>query len=144
MKLGLLMEAAEAQQALAAAALERLREHTGGLDAIVREEIRSTLIEELTALGDDSRRAAQTLRGLNHVASLRVAAWSVGVTALSAAIPFGVAWRVLPSRGEVAAMRTTRDELTTAIARLPQHAGPVEFGPSGPPPPPFFPVHARA
>jgi hypothetical protein len=127
MKLGLLMEAAEAQQALAAAALERLREHTGGLDAIVREEIRTTLIEELTALGDDSRRAAQTLRGLNHVASLRVAAWSVGVTALSAAIPFGVAWWTLPSRADVTAMRTTRDELTTNIARLTQQGGRVEL-----------------
>ena len=127
MKLGLLMEAAEAQQALAAAALERLREHTGGLDAIVREEIRTTLIEELTALGDDSRRAAQTLRGLNHVASLRVAVWSVGVTALSAAIPFGVAWWTLPSRADVTAMRTTRDELTTNIARLSQQGGRVEL-----------------
>jgi len=41
MKLGLLMEAAQAQQALAAAVLQQLREHTGGLDAIVREEIRA-------------------------------------------------------------------------------------------------------
>ena len=40
MKLGLLMEAAQSQQALAAAALQQLREHTGGLDAIVREENR--------------------------------------------------------------------------------------------------------
>jgi hypothetical protein len=127
MKLGLLMEAAQAQQALAAAALQQLREHTGGLDAVVREEIRSTLIEELTALGDDSRRAAQTLRRLKHVASLRVAAWSVGVTALSAAIPFGVAWWMLPSRAEVAVLRTARDELTTNIARLTQQGGQVDL-----------------
>jgi len=122
MKLGLLMEAAQAQQALAAAVLQQLREHTGGLDAIVREEIRGTLIEELTALGDDSRRAAQTLRGLSHVASLRVAAWSVGVTALSAAIPFGVAWWMLPLARRGRALRTARDELTTISRGSPSRA----------------------
>ena len=127
MKLGLLMEAAEAQQALAATALERLREHTNGLDAIVREEIRSTLTEELSALGEDSRRAAQSLHALKQAASLRLAAWSVGVTALSAAIPFGAAWWLMPSRAEIAALRATRDELTANIARLSQQGGRVEL-----------------
>ena len=61
MKVGLLMEAAETQQALAAAALEQLREHAAGLDGIVREEIRSTLIEQLGALEEDSRRAGESL-----------------------------------------------------------------------------------
>src|ERR1700716_2371446 len=133
MKLGLLMEAAQAQQALAAAALQQLREHTGGLDAIVREEIRGTLIEELTALGDDSRRAAQTLRGLSHVASFRVAAWSVGVTALSAAIPFGVAWWMLPSRAETAARRAARAALTPNVARLTRQGARVGWPPGGAP-----------
>ncbi len=127
LKLGLLMEAAEAHQALAEVALERLREHTGGLDAIVREEIRSTLTEELSALGEDSRRAAQGLRALKQAASLRLAAWSAGVTALSAAIPFGAAWWLLPSRAEIATLRATRDELTTHIARLTQQGGKVEL-----------------
>jgi hypothetical protein len=98
MKVGLLMEAAESQQALAAAALERLREHAAAIDGIVREEIRSTLIEELAALEEDSRRAAQSLRALKQAASARLAAWSVGLTALSASIPFGAAWWLLPSR----------------------------------------------
>ena len=127
LKLGLLMEAAEAQQALAATALERLREHTGGLDAIVREEIRSTLIEELGALGEDSRRAAQCLRALRQAASLHLGAWSVAVTALSAAIPFGAAWWLLPSRAEIASLRATREELTANIARLTREGGQVEL-----------------
>jgi hypothetical protein len=108
MKLGLLMEAADAHQALAEAALERLREHTAGLDAIVRQEIRSTLTEELGALGEESRRAAHGLRALKQAASLRRAAWNVAVTALSAAIPFGAAWWLLPSHAEIAALRASR------------------------------------
>src|SRR5205807_751066 len=127
MKVGLLMEAAETQQALAAAALERLREHAAGLDGIVREEIRSTLIEELGALDEDSRRAAQSLRALKQAASLRLAAWSVGVTALSAAMPFGMGWWLLPSHAEVAALRATRAELSTHIAQLTQQGGRVEL-----------------
>ena len=47
MKLGLLMEAAHAQQALAENALERLKAHASDLDDIVREEVRRTLVEEL-------------------------------------------------------------------------------------------------
>jgi hypothetical protein len=127
MKVGLLMEAAEAQQALAGAALERLREHAAGLDGIVREEIRSTLIEELGALDEDSRRAAQSLRALRQAASLRLAAWSVGVTALSAAIPVGIGWWLLPSRAEVSALRAARVELSGNIAQLAQQGGKVEL-----------------
>src|SRR2546429_14762 len=121
MKVGLLIGAAEPQQALAAAALEQLREHAAGLDGIVREEIRSTLIEQLGALEEDSRRAAQSLRALKQAASLRLAAWSVGVAALSAAIPLTVGGWLLPSHAEVAALRATRSELSSHIAqRSPQ------------------------
>src|SRR5437763_479431 len=125
MKVGLLMEAAETQRALAAAALEQLREHAAGLDGIVREEIRSTLIEELGALDEDSRRAAESLRALKQAASLRLAAWSVGVAALSAAIPLTIGWWLLPSHAEVAARRAS-----TGAGRGPSRAA----GPSARPP----------
>ncbi len=127
MKVGLLMEAAETQQALAAAALEQLREHAAGLDGIVREEIRSTLIEELGALDEDSRRAGESLRALKQAASLRLAAWSVGVAALSAAIPLTIGWWLLPSHAEVAALRVTRAELSSHVAQLIQQGGRVEL-----------------
>ncbi|TLY70668.1 MAG: hypothetical protein E6K35_14360 [Gammaproteobacteria bacterium] len=127
MKVGLLMEAAETQRALAAAALEQLREHAAGLDGIVREEIRSTLIEELGALDEESRRAAQSLRALKQAASLRLAAWSVGVAALSAAIPLTIGWWLLPSHAEVAALRVTRAELSSHVAQLIQQGGRVEL-----------------
>src|SRR2546429_4204111 len=112
MKVSLLMEAAETQQALAAAALEQLREHAAGLDGVVREEIRTTLIEQLGALDEDSRRAAQSLRALKQAASLRLAAWSVGVAALSAAIPLTIGGWLLPSPAAGAALRAPPSQLS--------------------------------
>jgi len=79
LKLGLLMEAAQAQQTLAATTLDRLREHTAGLDTIVREEIRATLLEEMHALDEESRRASEALRRLQRTANLRVIVWSTTV-----------------------------------------------------------------
>ena len=79
LKLGLLMEAAQAQQTLAATALDRLREHTAGLDRVVREEIRATLLEEMQALDEESRRAAEALRRLQRTANLRLILWSTTV-----------------------------------------------------------------
>jgi hypothetical protein len=127
LRLGLLMEAAQTQQALAATAIERLREHTLSLDDIVREEIRHTLIEELGALVEDGRRAAESLRRLSRTASLRVTGWSVGVAVLAAALPLGAATWLLPSRVEVSALRATRDELQDNIARLAQQGGRVQL-----------------
>ena len=118
MKLGLLMEAAQSQQALAAAALERLREHTDSLDDVVREEVRSTMIEELQAVADETRRAATSLRGLQRLASVRIVALNLGIAAAATAIPLGVTWYFLPSAREVTALRLTRDQLTDDIRRL--------------------------
>jgi len=83
LKLGLLMEAAQAQQTLAATALDRLREHTAGLDRVVREEIRATLLEEMQALDEESRRAAEALRRLQRTANLRLILWSTTVLSLA-------------------------------------------------------------
>jgi len=126
-KVGLLMEAAQAQQTLAATALDRLREHTAGLDAVVREEIRATILEEMQSLGEDSRRAAEALRSLRRAASLRVAVWSVAMAALSAAAPCAMAWWILPTRGDVAALGAERERLTANIARLSQQGGRLEL-----------------
>jgi hypothetical protein len=127
LKLGLLMEAAQAQQTLAATALDRLREHTAGLDAIVREEIRTTILEEMQSLGEDSRCAAEALRRLRRAASLRVALWSVSMATLSAAASCAVAWWLLPARGDITALRAEHDRLTANIARLSQQGGRLEL-----------------
>jgi hypothetical protein len=127
LKLGLLLEAAHAQQTLATTTLERLREHAAGLDVIVREEIRHTFLEEMQALAADSQRAAEALRRLQRAASARVTVWSVGVLALATAVPLGITWYVLPTRADVAALGTRRDELTVNIARLAREGGNVEL-----------------
>src|SRR5262249_22465468 len=90
LKLGLLMEAAQAQQTLAATTLDRLREHAAGLDAIVREEIRATLLEETQSLCEESRRAAQALRNLQRTANLRVIAWGAAVLSLASLLPCAI------------------------------------------------------
>lgn len=123
MKLGLLLEAAQSQQALASTALEQLRERTGALDTVVRDEIRNTLIEELREVADDSRRAAHSLRALQRVATVRIAVWSLGIAILATAMPLGLAWWLLPSRADVVTLRLARDQLSANIALLSARGG---------------------
>lgn len=127
MKLGLLLESAQAQQALAESLLEALKAHVGDLPRLARDEIRATLIEELSALGEDSRQAAETLRRLRHVANLRVMLWSVCMTALSCALPLIGLWWLLPSPHEIESLRERRAALTAAVAALTQQGGRVEL-----------------
>lgn len=127
MKLGLLMEAANAQQALAQATLEKLNAHLRDLDTIVRDEIRHTLVEEFQVLGIEGRRAAEALRGLRRSANLRVALWSIGMTVLCVAIPLCGEWWLLPSQSELAALRSKRDELEANLAHLEQRGARVDL-----------------
>lgn len=127
MKLGLLLESAHAHQTLAETVLEKLKAQVSELGSVARDEIRATMLEELNALGEDSRRATETLRRLRYVADLRVALWTLAMTALSCAVPMGITWWALPSRGEVAALSARRDALETAVARLKAEGGQVEW-----------------
>jgi hypothetical protein len=127
MKLGLLLESAHAHQALADTTLEKLRAQVNELEGIAREEIRSTLVEELHALGEDSRRAAETLRRLRHVADLRVALWSLAMAAIASAVPLCAAWWILPSRSDIAALSARRDALDAAVAHLRQQGGEADL-----------------
>lgn len=126
LKLGLLMEAAQAQQTLAEATLEKLSAHMRDLDDIVRDEIRRTLVEELQVLGNEGRRAAEALRGLGRSANLRMSLWSIGMTLLCTAIPLSAAWWFLPSQGELVALRSRRDELAASLARLEQRGARID------------------
>jgi hypothetical protein len=127
MKLGLLMEAAHAQQALAETTLERLKAHLNDLDDIVREGVRRTLVEELQVLGSESRRAAEALRSVGRSANIRVALWSVGMTVLCTAIPLCGEWLFLPSQSELAALRSKRDELASSVERLEQRGARIDL-----------------
>jgi hypothetical protein len=126
-KVGLLMEAAQAQQALADTALEKLTAHTRELDTVVRDEIRHTLVEELQVLGNESRRAADALRSLGRSANLRVAFWSVGLTLLCTAIPLFATWWFVPTQSELATLRARREELMSSLARLEQRGAHVDL-----------------
>jgi hypothetical protein len=90
---------------------------------VVREEIRNTLIEELQEVADDGRRAAHSLRALQRAATVRIAVWSLCIATLATAIPMGLAWWMLPSRAEVAALRLARDQLNTNIELLNARGG---------------------
>lgn len=127
MKVGLLLESAHAHQRLAEGVLEKLKAHVCELAGIAREEIRATMLDELNALKDESQRAAETLRRLRYVADLRVALWTLTMTALACAVPFCAAWWVLPSRAEVAALSARRDALEAAVARLRAEGGDIEW-----------------
>jgi len=127
MKLGLLMEAAHAQQALADAALERLNAHLRELDTVVRDEIRHTLVEELQIVVNESKRSAEALRALRRSANLRTGFWSLGLTLMCSAIPLSLAWWLLPSPSEVSTLRAKRDDLASAVARLEQRGARVDL-----------------
>jgi len=117
-RMGLLLEAAQTQQNLAQGALERLREQTAGLDAVVREEIRHTLLEGLRAVTADSERAAAALRGLQRFAALRRLLINCGALLLSGTLLGLVARELLPTPSELAVLSARRDELRADIARL--------------------------
>jgi len=127
MKLGLLMESAQAHQKMAEAHLEKLRAHTQDLDGVVREEIRRTLIEELEELTAESRRAAQALNSMKHAAHLRGLVWTISGVLLSAAIPSGIAYWLLPSASRIEALRARRDEVQASLTRLEESGGRIDW-----------------
>ena len=125
MQIGLLMETAQTHQALASALIEKLQAHTQGLDAVVRDQIRGTLLEQLQGLHTESERTVTALRTERQQIKTRTIVRTVAMMGLSAlvtlAIALGVAWYVLPSRSEIAALRAERDQLADNAALLEQH-----------------------
>jgi hypothetical protein len=125
------METAQTHQSLVDTALERLRAHTRDLDAVVRDEIRRTLVEELDGVASHSDNAARALSNLVRVANLRATAWSVVGATLSSAIAMAVllaaARLFLPSPQDVAALSERRDELSAAVATLEKRGGNVDL-----------------
>jgi hypothetical protein len=127
MKIGLLMESAQAHQKLAEAHLEKLQTHMHELDGVVREEIRRTLTEELRELTLESKRAAQALRSMKRTANLRAFLWSIGISMTCTAIPSAIACWIIPSDAQIAALRAKRDELASAVSHLEQQGGRAEW-----------------
>ena len=119
-KLGLLMETAERQQKLAEAAIDKLNERTQGLEAVVRDQIRRAVVDEIKVVKLETQSAVEALQRVKRAANARVTLWTIGLTAISAGIALFVAWRILPTRAEIAALRTERDELASNVAVLNQ------------------------
>src|SRR5271170_67855 len=69
MQVGLLMESAQTHQRLAETQLEKLRMHTQDLDGVVRDEIRRTLVQELSMLTTETARATRELEKIRRGAA---------------------------------------------------------------------------
>jgi hypothetical protein len=127
MKFGLLMESAQAHQKLAEVHLEKLHAHTRGLDDVVRDEIRRTLIEELRSVTVESERTTRALRDMNRAAQVRGVLWNVSVAVLCTAIPGAFAHWMLPSMAEIDALRQRRDSLAQSVVALERRGGKVDW-----------------
>jgi len=119
-KLGLLMETAQTHQKLAEAAIGKLNEQTQGVHAVVRDQIRRAVVEEMKIVQAETQSAVEALQGVKRAANARVRLWTLGVTAISAGVALFVAWWALPTPAEIARLRTERDELASKVAILNQ------------------------
>ena len=119
-KLGLLMETAQTHQKLAEAAIEKLSEHTQALEAVARDQIQRALVDALKTVHAEVQGAAEALQKMKRAANARMALWTLGLTATSAAIALFVAWWVLPTPAEIARLGAERNELASNIAMLNQ------------------------
>ena len=108
LRVGLLLEAAQAQQRLGADAIEALREHLRTLDALVRAEVSSAARESLEGLSAEAQQTAAALRRARRAAQVRPILWSIAACVLSAAIALSAVRALLPSRGQIAALRSRR------------------------------------
>jgi uncharacterized protein involved in exopolysaccharide biosynthesis len=123
MKFGLLLESAQAHQRSVEQNLESLKAHTRDLDAVVRDEIRRTLIDEMQALSAETNRALGALRAMGRAASLRASLWSFACAGLAALIPGALLWWSVPTPAELSALRERRDALAASIAQLELQGG---------------------
>jgi hypothetical protein len=127
MKVGLLMESAQVHQKLAEGQLERLRAHTEDLDAVVRDEIRRTLVEELQMLTAETTRATRALAKLRGGTAWRGMVLSLSGAMLCGLVPIALARWALPSPADIAALRVRREELAANITKLELQGGRIEW-----------------
>ena len=127
MKFGLLLEAAQTQQELIASEISQLQAHARGLDDIVREQIRRTLVEELGSVIEESTRVVMALRALERVARVRFVGWTMAMTLLVAAITAASAWWLLPPPSQMNALRLKREQLLAELENLEQRGGRIDL-----------------
>ncbi len=123
---GLLMEGAQSQQQLAAAALEALRRHTDGLDRVVRDEIHRTLVETLADLSTEVARVTRSLEMAGRTARWRATGLGLAMAVVGIAAPVSARWW-LPSPATIAVLEAQEAQLQARIARLRHDGGGVEL-----------------
>jgi hypothetical protein len=87
---------------------------------VVRDQIQRALADGLKSVHAETKRAVEALQGAKRAANARTAFWSLGVTGIALGAALFVAWSVLPTPAEIAALRTERDELASNVAVLNQ------------------------
>src|SRR5262249_48120506 len=105
----------------------RLRAHTQGIDAIVRDEIRRTMVDELLSLGEECKRATRALESVKQAANVRVALWIISITVICTGLAIAVLRWVLPTQSEVGALRAERDRDAAIVAQLEQRGGRIDL-----------------
>jgi hypothetical protein len=116
--IGLLMETAQGHQELAEDSLKRLQQHTQGLDDVVRDTIRRTMIAELGSLIEHSNRTIESLAGLQRRLQLRTL-WSGALLSAVPALLAGLCmWWVVPSPERLLALRAQQQQLLESMQRL--------------------------
>ncbi len=126
-KLGLLMESAHAHQNMVADNLQRLQSHVRNLDAVVRDEIRRTLVEELKAVSIESEAAANSLRRIAANISLRISLTCIFTTLIASAIPAAILQLLVPARADIDKLRQQEAVLSRNIAQLKEQGGRIEW-----------------
>jgi len=127
MKLGLLLESAQAHQNLAHRSIEMLDERVRDLDGVIRTEVRQALIEELQEMHLEISRATHAMRRFGRSINFRFGAAGAALLLLAVGIPAVLFWRAVPDRGEIDALRTQRDALSANIVRLERRGGRLEW-----------------
>jgi len=127
LKVGLLMESAQAHQAMVSENLQRLQSHIRDLDTVVRDEIRRTFVEEFQALSAEGKMAAQALRAAGRQAHARLAGIGFALVLLVVAIVAGLVATMVPSPAQLLALRSQRAELELSLAGLRQQGALAEW-----------------
>jgi len=126
-QLASIIESLREQERASRAAFERLGALAESVDSRIREELRAAFVEEFQALGSAALRAEEALQRVRRVASVRMAAWALGVTIGCAGLSIAVAWVVLPSRAQLAQLRGERDALLAGVEQLEGRGGKIDL-----------------
>jgi hypothetical protein len=124
---GLLMESAQTQQRMAEEQLNRLNAHVQGLDGVVREEIRHTLVDEIKLLSAEIDGTVRALHGVRRATRWHTTLFAAAAAFASALAPVAAAHWLLPSAAEIAVLRAQQQDLTANLRALKLQGGLIEL-----------------